>query len=407
MLTEMDRNLPRETIERLYTTKPLSRKQQLRRRRHLAEPVRPVVISPEMAAADLVDRMADMSIQARNLGTCARILGRMMEDPDRPTVFLGLAGPLIAAGLRRVIRDLVVTGAVDAVVSTGAILYQDLYQARGYRHYRGTPRADDAALRDLHIDRIYDTYVDEEKFWETDMWCGHMADALPPGEYSSRQFMAELGKRLDDPESIVYQCARLGVPMFVPALADSSIGIGLTEHYHRCVRENKPGVVIHAIQDAYELTQFVVQSRKTAAIYVAGGVPKNFINDSVVAGYIFGVERGHDYAIQITTANTWDGGLSGSTLGEAQSWGKIKKEADFAMAQVEPSVSLPLLTAYLFGKGFLAGRPRLSAVWEGQILRSLGPEPSPPPSPPPHSRRRAAPRRAVAPVSGGGNGRKR
>lgn len=371
MLRMIDRNIPRDKLKDLYAAKPLSREQQARKSRHLATPVRPVVVTPEMAAADLVEQMAGMSIQARNLGQCARILERMMTDPDRPTVILGLAGPLIAAGLRRVIRDLVVSGAVDAVVSTGAVLYQDIYQARGYRHYKGTPTADDTELRDLYIDRIYDTYVDEEKFWETDMWCGRVADELPPGEYSSRTYLAELAKRLDDTESIVYQCGRLGIPMFAPALNDSSIGIGLTEHYHRCVRDGKQGVVISSIRDAYELTQLVVQSKKTAAIYVAGGVPKNFINDSVVAGYIFGVEKGHTYAIQVTTANTWDGGLSGSTLGEAQSWGKIKKEADFAMAQVEPSVALPMLTAYLFGKGVLARRSRIQYLWDDRVLKEI------------------------------------
>ncbi len=367
----IERNLPREKIKNLYAAKPLTKEQQVRKARHFATPVKPIVVTPEMAASDLVEQMAGMSIQARNLGQCARILERMMTDPDRPTVILGLAGPLIAAGLRRVIRDLVVSGAVDVIVSTGAVLYQDIYQARGFRHYKGTPTADDTELRDLYIDRIYDTYVDEEKFWETDMWCGRVADELPPGEYSSRTYLAELAKRLDDPESIVYQCGRLGIPMFAPALNDSSIGIGLTEHYHRCVREEKPGVVISSIRDAYELTQLVVHSKKTAAIYVAGGVPKNFINDSVVAGYIFGVEKGHSYAVQVTTANTWDGGLSGSTLGEAQSWGKIKKEADFAMAQVEPSVALPLLTAHLFGKGVLARRSRIHYMWDDRVLKEI------------------------------------
>ena len=117
--------------------------------------------------ADLVEQMAGISIQARNIGQCAEVLQRLYRDKARPTVFLGLAGPLIVAGLRKVIRDLVVGGYIDVVVSTGAILYQDIYQARGYQHYRGTPAADDVEPHDLRIDRIYDTYVDEKKFWET------------------------------------------------------------------------------------------------------------------------------------------------------------------------------------------------------------------------------------------------
>ncbi len=355
----------------LWSYVPLSASQVRRRKKLLSEEVRQVRVGRKTTAADLVADMAGMSIQARNLGRCAEVLTNLYNDKRRPTVMLGLAGPLIAAGLRRVIRDLVGGGYVDVIVSTGAILYQDIYQARGHRHYQGTDAADDPALRDLHIDRIYDTYVDEEKFWDTDTWCGRVADELPPGNYSSRAYLDFVGSKLTDTESIVYQCHRLGVPMFSPALNDSSIGIGLTEHRHRCIRDGRTGIAIDSIRDNYELTQITVQSPATAAIYVAGGVPKNYINDSVVMGYIFGKNRGHDYAVQVTTAVVQDGGLSGSTLGEAQSWGKIKKKADFAMAWVEPSVSLPLLAAYIFNRHPAPARPRLKLIWDGDILKSL------------------------------------
>jgi len=350
----------------------LSGPQRRRKKRVLSVPVEPVKLRRGMKASDLVAAMSGMSIQARNLGRAAGVLSAMYADRRRQTVLLGLAGPLIAAGLRDVIRQLVVGGYVDVVVSTGAILYQDIYQARGYRHYRGTPGADDRQLRDLRIDRIYDTYVDEEAFGETDTWCGLAADELPPGAYSSRAFLDHLGSKLDDGDSIVRQCHRLGVPVFSPALNDSSIGIGLTEHRYRCLKERRAGIVIDSIADNYELTQIVARSPATSAIYVAGGVPKNYINDSVVMSYIFGLERGHDYAVQVTTAITQDGGLSGSTLGEAQSWGKIDKQAQFAMAWVEPSVSLPLLAAYVMDRHPRAGkRGRLKFHWDGQVLKRI------------------------------------
>lgn len=349
----------------------LSASQRRAKKRLLAVPVQSLRLDGNLSVADLVDAMKGMSIQARNLGACATVLDRMMTDVDRPTVFLGLAGPLIAAGLRNVIRDLIAGGYVDVVVSTGAILYQDVYQARGFQHYRGTPHSDDAVLRSLYVDRIYDTYVDEERFWETDIWCGRVADGLPPGGYSSRQYLEHLGARLQDDNSIVATCSRLGVPMFCPAINDSSIGIGLTHHRHRCKQNSSAGLAIDSIQDNYELTQIVVQSAKTAAIYVAGGVPKNYINDSVVMSYVFGQHRGHAYAVQVTTAVTADGGLSSSTLSEAQSWGKIRADADFAMAWVEPSVALPLLACYLMNRRPAPARPRLQFVWDGDILARL------------------------------------
>jgi deoxyhypusine synthase len=331
------------------------------------------VIAPQlkkgMKVADLVEGMKNMSIQARNIGDCAKVLDGIYADKRRPTVLLGLAGPLIAAGLRNVIRELIAGGYVDAVVSTGAIMYQDVYQARGFSHYKGSPLADDSQLREMFIDRIYDTYVDEEAFWATDLWFGKQADTMKPGIYSSRQFMDFIGSVLEDDQSIVRTCHKQGVPIFVPALNDSSIGIGLTEHYHRHRMAGTDPVTISSIQDNYELTQLVVKSPCTAAFYVAGGVPKNYINDAVVMSYIFNQERGHDYALQITTAVTADGGLSSSTLREATSWGKIDSAARFSMAWVEPSVALPLLAQYAFDR--CGRRKHLKLTWDGDLLTSL------------------------------------
>jgi deoxyhypusine synthase len=366
------RQLKKSAGQAVAGYKPLKGSAAAARKQLLSRKVEQLKVSRGMKAADMVSAMRGMSVQARNIGLCAEVLDGVYRDKARPTVMLGLAGPLIAAGLRSVIRDLVAGGYVDVVVSTGAILYQDMYQARGHRHYHGQIDSDDTLLRDLHIDRIYDTYVDEEKFWATDQWCGHLADQLPPGNYSSRQFMDFAGSQLTDDASIVRTCHKLGVPIFCPAINDSSIGIGLTIHRHRCLTEGKPGIAIDSIQDNYELTQVTVQSPKTAAIYVAGGVPKNYINDSVVMAYIFGKECGHDYAIQLTTAIPLDGGLSGSTLGEAQSWGKIKKKANFAMAWVEPSVSLPMLAAYALDRFPAPARRHLKMRWDGEILKTLG-----------------------------------
>jgi deoxyhypusine synthase len=261
---------------------------------------------------------------------------------------------------------------VDVVVSTGAIIYQDIYQARGFRHYVGNPDADDRILDSLYIDRIYDTYVDDEKFWDTDNWIGRVADMMKPGNYSSREFVEELGSRLSDEDSIVKTAYKCGVPIFTPALNDSSIGIGLTGHYHRCKKTGKPGVHIDSIQDNYEITQTIVKSKKTAAIYIAGGVPKNYINDAVVMGYIFNKDTGgHSYAFQLTTDVPHWGGLSGSTLKEATSWGKINNDASYAMAFVEPSVSLPLIYSYSFQEKFYRARKRKKFIWQKDILKTL------------------------------------
>jgi deoxyhypusine synthase len=297
----------------------------------------------------------------------------MLRDRQRPTIFLGLAGSLIAAGMRQVIVDLIEKNMVDVVVSTGAIISQDFYQVRGGRHFHGDVNADDKELRDLYIDRLYDTFIDEEKYWQTDLAVSRFADGLASTLLSSRGFLAKLAQAARrDRGSILGACARHGVPLFVPALNDSSIGIGLTEHYHRFRAAGKEPFQISSIRDNYELTQIVVKSKATAAIYVSGGVPKNFINDSIVMSYIFGIDTGgHKYALQITTDAPHWGGLGGSTLSEATSWGKVSKKATHAMAFVETSVALPMLYGYALQKGAARGRKRLQYFWEADRLAKL------------------------------------
>ena len=262
---------------------------------------------------------------------------------------------------------------VDVVVSTGAIISQDYYQVRGGRHYHGHPEADDKELRDLYIDRLYDTFIDEEKYWETDLAVSKFADALAGKSLSSRAFLALLAEGCKhDRGSILGACARRGIPLFVPALNDSSIGIGLTEHYHRARKAGKKPFEISSIRDNYELTQIVVKSPATAAVYVSGGVPKNYINDSIVMSYIFGIDTGgHKYALQVTTDAPHWGGLGGSTLSEATSWGKVSKKATHEMAFVETSVSLPLIYGYALQKNAARGRKRLRYVWDGDILKKI------------------------------------
>lgn len=338
----------------------------------LSTPVEPVDLEAINGIDDLVTSFRGASIQARRIGECAEIWEKMATDPDRPTILLGLAGPLVAAGLRKVIRDLITHNLIDAIVSTGAIMYQDYYQAKGYHHYVGNPDADDTNLRGLYIDRIYDTYVDEAKFWETDCGIGKFADTLKPGNYSSRMFLSELAGTITDDQSILFNAKKYGIPVFAPAINDSSTGIGLTEHYHRCQKEGRKGVTIDSIQDNYELTQIVVKSNCTSAVYIAGGVPKNFINDSVVMSYIFDRDTGgHRYAIQLTTDVPHWGGLSGSTLAEATSWGKVSTKASHQMAFVEPSVSLPLVAGYLIKKGAGKNRSRIVYDWKSPILNGI------------------------------------
>ena len=340
------------------------------RRPYLKKAVRPVDVAKVHGIGDLLDAFKSTSIQARNLAQCLEVWENALADGRRPTIFLGLSGPLIAAGLRKVLRDLIDWGVVDVLVSTGAILYQDLYQTVGGRHWMGSPLADDRRLRDLYLDRIYDTYVDELKFEDTDREIGKVTARFDQRPASSREFLEFLGRNFDDNESILATAARRGIPVFSPALIDSSIGIGLTLYYQ--AHRGKPRFILDSVRDNYELVQILTHSRRTAVIYVGGGTPKNWINDGIVmANYAFQREgEGHLYALQITTDVPDWGGLSGSTLDEAQSWGKISKTATRATARVEASIGLPLLVGGLWDhRKRWQPRRRLRYTWTGDEVQ--------------------------------------
>lgn len=344
------------------------------RRALLKKSVRPVDVEKVRGLGDLLEQFRGTSIQARNLGRALEVWENALTDRRRPTILVGLSGPLIAAGLRKVLRDMIDWGLVDVVVSTGAILYQDLYQTIGGRHWVGSPTADDVRLRSLYLDRIYDTYVDELKFEETDRAIGRITDRFPQRPASSREFLAFLGKQFDDDASLLATAARRGVPVFSPALIDSSIGIGLTLYYQ--AHRGRDRFIYDAIRDNYELVQILAGSKRTAVIYIGGGTPKNWINDGIVmANYAFGREgEGHYYALQLTTDVPHWGGLSGSTLDEAQSWGKISKTATRAMAHLEASVGLPLLVGALWDhRARWQPRTRLRFDWtDDEVAISRG-----------------------------------
>ncbi len=329
--------------------------------------------------AGLVEAFGHTSFQGRNLHTCAEIWMDMLRDVNRPTVFLGMSGALVAGGLRNIIVELVRDGCVDVIVTTGAIAYQDFYRARGHHHYLGNPETPDDVLFDNSIDRIYDTFVDEEKFRETDLYIGELTGNLEKRGYSSREFLEFLGSLIDDGDSILKAAYDCGVPVFCPAIADSSIGIGLGVQQLRMREEAlsegkdepKSGYFfIDNIRDNIEIARIVAASGATAAVFLGGGVPKNYINDAVVmADMMFGIECGHEYAIQITMDRPEWGGLSGSTLEEAKSWGKVGTEAKKCMAFVEMTVALPLVAAYVFEKAKGIQRKRPKMTWDGTRLK--------------------------------------
>ncbi|HEY4356273.1 MAG TPA: deoxyhypusine synthase [Acidobacteriaceae bacterium] len=315
----------------------------------------------------LVDAMASMAFSSRDLARAADIYDMMLRDTECG-VILCLAGSMISAGLQKVIVDMIRNNMVDAIVSTGAnIVDQDFFEALGFRHYVATEEykygAKDAELRELMIDRIYDTFIDEEELRICDETTEKIANSLPTRPHSSREFIREMGAYLEregrtpangNNDSIVFAAYEKNVPIFCPAFSDCSAGFGLVAHQH--ARQGKPMLSIDSAKDFYELTQIKIQNPTTGLLMLGGGVPKNFAQDIVVAADILGVEASmHKYAIQVTVADARDGALSGSTLKEASSWGKVDLTYE-QMVYSEATLAVPLIVGYAYHKNAAAAR---------------------------------------------------
>lgn len=307
----------------------------------------------EFNAVPLMEQFEHMAFQARNLARAARIYDEMLSH-NACTVILCLSGSLFSAGLKKVVSDLVSLNMVDVIVSTGAVIVdQDFFEALGFKHYQGAVTADDGQLMRNHIDRIYDTYIDEDELRICDNTVKKIADGLRPGAYSSREFIRIMGEYLTEEDkgkgSVVRAAYTNGVPVFVPAFSDSSAGFGLISHQWE--QGSDPKVSIDSVKDFLELTRIKIASKDSGLLMIGGGVPKNFAQDVTVAAEIIGRDVPmHRYAVQITVADERDGGLSGSTLKEAHSWGKVDKGNE-QLVFCEATIGFPLIASYAYHRG--------------------------------------------------------
>jgi len=302
-------------------------------------------------ATPIINSMRDMSFTSRDTANAADILDRMISDKDC-TIMLTLAGSTSAGGCMQVYADMIRYNMIDAIVATGAsIVDMDFFEALGYKHYRGSQFVDDKVLRSLYIDRIYDTYIDEEELQNCDQTILEIANSLEHRPYSSREFIHEMGKYLvknsKKKDSLIQLAYEHNVPIFCPAFSDSSAGFGLVRHQWDNPESH---LSIDSVKDFLELTRVKLAAKTTGLFMIGGGVPKNFAQDTVVCAEILGFESPmHQYAVQITVADVRDGACSSSTLKEASSWGKVETIYE-QMVYAEATSVLPLIVSYNYHK---------------------------------------------------------
>lgn len=317
----------------------------------LKEPIAHIDIK-KLDVKKLVDSYRKMSFSSRDLARATDIYNQMLADGNA-SVWLTIAGSTSAAGCMGVYVDMVKNNMVDVIVATGAtVVDMDFFEALGFKHYKGTPFIDDGVLRSLYIDRIYDTFIDEEDLQICDRTITKIADSLEPRPYSSREFIREMGRYLTKhakkKDSLVQAAYERNVPIFCPAFSDSSAGFGLVLHQSKNPQKH---LSIDSVKDFYELTQIKMTSGESGLIMIGGGAPKNFAADTVVCAEVLGHEVPvHKYSVQITVADVRDGALSSSTLKEASSWGKVSTVYE-QMVYAEATMAVPILVAYAYQTG--------------------------------------------------------
>tara|TARA_B100000287_G_C20635354_1_gene781410 strand:- start:171 stop:1214 length:1044 start_codon:yes stop_codon:yes gene_type:complete len=324
----------------------------------LSKPIEHIDIT-SFDSRKIISSMQKMSFVSREVANAAKIFNEMIKDKDC-TIFLTLAGSTSAAGCMNIYKDLVKYNMVDAIIATGAsIIDMDFFEALGFKHYQGSQFENDTVLRKNYIDRIYDTYIDEDELQICDKKICEIADNLEPRSYTSREFINEIGKYLKNnsvkKDSLIETAYDNNVPIFCPAFTDSSAGFGLVIHQEK---NPKKHMTIDSIREFRELTEVKIQSKGSGLFMIGGGVPKNFIQDTVICAELLGKEVDmHKYAVQITVADSRDGACSSSTLKEASSWGKVditKEQMVFA----EATSVLPLIASDAYHKGEWKNRER-------------------------------------------------
>jgi deoxyhypusine synthase len=324
----------------------------MKRKNLLHKATEPITLEPDMTTDELLARMESISFQGRQIARAARIWEQARQTGAY--IMMGFAGAMTAGGMGRLVGQLIEKGYIDCLVSTGANLFHDIYETLGHHHYIGSPEADDEQLLRHKIDRIYDTYADENEFEKIDRWIGRWASgALEDRPYTTREFLYELGLEVNrckktEYTGILSAAAEHELPIYCPAIGDSSIGIGLAGA--------EKHVIFDVVADVRETAELIV-GKETMVLYCGGGTPKNFIQQTEVTARILDREvTGHKYAVQfITDAPHW-GGLSGCTFEEAVSWGKVNPAGEKVTVFCDATIALPIVTSALFTR--LKGIPR-------------------------------------------------
>lgn len=303
----------------------------------MEEPIRHASVKSGMSIDDLLVQFRGCAFGAGRLTEAAGIYADMIAD-GKCTRFLGLAGAMVPAGMREVVGTMVDRGHVDALVTTGANLVHDMVEAVGGSHMLGKTDANDCELRERGVNRIYDVYLANEHFETLEAWMGKALRELGKESVTAPELFDFLGSVIEDRGSILKRAHEKGVPVFCPAFGDSIAGL------HTWLHSQTNRIVVDSVGELQQFLDMCYASERAGVLIVGGGVPKNYILQSMLL-----TERGFDYAIQLTMDRPETGGLSGATLEEAKSWGKLRNDTRFATVYCDATIAMPIIIAHALG----------------------------------------------------------
>jgi deoxyhypusine synthase len=302
----------------------------------LDRPIRHVKITRDMTVKQLVNSFSGAAFGAGRLSEAEDIYREMVSDMEC-TKFFGLAGAMVPAGMRNVVSDMLRDGDIDILVTTGANLVHDIIESLGLHHYKGTDAADDVDLKRCSINRIYDVFLPEEHFAKLEEKLQPIFRELPD-KLSISEFLSHIGSKLDDDNSILKSAYDMDIPVYCPAIQDSIIGLQAWLY-----RQTNP-LNVDVFADMKGLINRCYEAKRAGVFIVGGGVPKNFILQSMLV-----TPKSFDYAIQLTMDRPEPGGLSGATLDEARSWGKVGENARSVTVYSDATITLPIIVAAVKG----------------------------------------------------------
>lgn len=290
--------------------------------------VEPIKVRRGIKVSEIMESFSFSAFNARRLAESAKLWKKMVEE--RAFVFLTLAGAMIPAGMREVVKDLLENELVNSLVLTGANLVHEICEALGFKHEIGDTNVSDVELAESDLNRIYDVFIPTSSFIAVEEFLGDIFRDLE-GNFSSSELVRLIGSRLEN--SFLRIAFDKKIPIFCPTFHDSIAGLHLALYGKKLVLDYR--------KDIFEILDLCSQKRKMGIVIVGGGVPKNFALQAML------LSDGFDYAIQITTDSPQFGGLSGATLEEAKSWCKLKKDAKAVTVYCDATIALPLICSYL------------------------------------------------------------